>query len=39
VLTRLRSHGAMDALDPEPLLRYLREQGVEHILIGGVGCG
>ncbi len=26
----------MDALDPEPLLRYLREQGVEHILIGGV---
>jgi hypothetical protein len=26
----------MDALDPEPLLRFLHEQGVEHILIGGV---
>jgi hypothetical protein len=28
--------GAMDALDPEPLLRFLHERGVEHILIGGV---
>ena len=28
--------GAMDALDPEPLLRFLHEQGIEHILIGGV---
>jgi hypothetical protein len=26
----------MEALDPEPLLRFLHEQGVEHILIGGV---
>jgi hypothetical protein len=26
----------MDALDPEPLLRFLHESGVEHILIGGV---
>ena len=26
----------MDALDPEPLLRFLHEQAVEHILIGGV---
>jgi hypothetical protein len=26
----------MDALDPEPLLRFLHERGVEHILIGGV---
>jgi hypothetical protein len=26
----------MDALDPEPLLRFLHEHGVEHILIGGV---
>lgn len=26
----------MDALDPEPLLRFLHEQGIEHILIGGV---
>ena len=29
-------HGVMDALDPEPLLRFLHEQGVAHILIGGV---
>ena len=28
--------GAMEALDPEPLLRFLHERGVEHILIGGV---
>ncbi len=28
--------GAMQALDPEPLLRFLHERGVEHILIGGV---
>jgi hypothetical protein len=28
--------GVMDALDPEPLLRFLHERGVEHILIGGV---
>jgi hypothetical protein len=28
--------GVMDALDPEPLLRFLHESGVEHILIGGV---
>lgn len=28
--------GAMDALDPEPLLRFLHERGIEHILIGGV---
>ncbi len=27
---------AMEALDPEPLLRFLHEQGVDHILIGGV---
>jgi hypothetical protein len=27
---------AMEALDPEPLLRFLYERGVEHILIGGV---
>lgn len=26
----------MDALDPEPLLRFLHKQGIEHILIGGV---
>jgi hypothetical protein len=26
----------MDALDPEPLLRFLHDSGVEHILIGGV---
>jgi hypothetical protein len=26
----------MVALDPEPLLRFLHEWGVEHILIGGV---
>lgn len=26
----------MDALDPEPLLRFLHESGVAHILIGGV---
>jgi hypothetical protein len=26
----------MEALDPEPLLRFLHERGVEHILIGGV---
>ena len=26
----------MEALDPEPLLRFLHEQGVNHILIGGV---
>jgi hypothetical protein len=26
----------MNALDPEPLLRFLHEQGVAHILIGGV---
>jgi hypothetical protein len=26
----------MEALDPEPLLRFLHEQGVKHILIGGV---
>lgn len=26
----------MDALDPEPLLRFLHESGIEHILIGGV---
>jgi hypothetical protein len=26
----------MDALDPEPLLRFLHERGIEHILIGGV---
>ena len=28
--------GAMDALDPEPLLRFLYGQQVDHILIGGV---
>jgi hypothetical protein len=28
--------GGMEALDPEPLLRFLHERGVEHILIGGV---
>jgi hypothetical protein len=34
---RLRSlRGEMNALDPEPLLRFLHEQGVSHILIGGV---
>ena len=26
----------MNALDPEPLLRFLHEQGVAHISIGGV---
>jgi predicted nucleotidyltransferase len=26
----------MDALDPEPLLRFLHERGVQHIVIGGV---
>ena len=25
----------MEALDPEPLLRFLHGRGVEHILIGG----
>jgi hypothetical protein len=34
--TRLKRHGVMEALDPEPLLRFLHEQRVEHILIGGV---
>ncbi len=28
--------GGMGALDPEPLLRFLHQRGVEHILIGGV---
>lgn len=32
----LKRRGAMEALDPEPLLRFLHEQGVKHILIGGV---
>lgn len=27
---------ARSALDPEPLLRFLHERGVEHIIIGGV---
>jgi len=31
-----RLRGGMNALDPEPLLRFLHEQGVAHILIGGV---
>jgi hypothetical protein len=31
-----RRPGAMEALDPEPLLRFLHERGVEHILVGGV---
>ena len=31
-----RLPGEMNALDPEPLLRFLHEQGVAHILIGGV---
>jgi hypothetical protein len=36
-LRRPRSLRAeMNALDPEPLLRFLHEQGVAHILIGGV---
>jgi hypothetical protein len=26
----------MEALDPEPLLRFLHERGIQHILIGGV---
>jgi hypothetical protein len=26
----------MEALDPEPLLRFLHGRGVEHVLIGGV---
>jgi hypothetical protein len=26
----------MEALDPEPLLRFLHREGVKHILIGGV---
>jgi hypothetical protein len=30
------SRAEMNALDPEPLLRFLHEQGVAHILIGGV---
>jgi hypothetical protein len=34
--TPLRLPAAMDALDPEPLLRFLHEQGIAHILIGGV---
>jgi len=25
----------MDALDPEPLRRFLHESGVQHILVGG----
>jgi hypothetical protein len=37
VLRRPQSLRAeMNALDPEPLLRFLHEQGVAHILIGGV---
>lgn len=28
--------GTMQALDPEPLLRFLHRRGVEHILIGGI---
>jgi len=27
---------AREALDPEPLLRFLHEKGVAHIIIGGV---
>jgi len=33
---RLQRLARMNALDPEPLLRFLHEHGVEHILIGGV---
>jgi hypothetical protein len=33
---RPRRRGGMDALDPEPLLRFLHERSVEYILIGGV---
>jgi hypothetical protein len=36
LLTPPKRPGAMEALDPEPLLRFLHQQGVEHILIGGV---
>ena len=33
---RRQPRDAMEALDPEPLLRFLHARGVDHILIGGV---